>query len=414
MALEEDLRERILADIDGGVGIDGREDEGEAGDLFRELRFQRKAIARAEQKAALGEEVGGDEAWPWESLLEVSRDYLVETGKDLDAAAIMLEAFTRVEGLPGLVGGLTLVGDLVERYWEAGLYPREDDEDGVEARFQPLSGLSGGGSDKEGTLIAPLRRMLIAGDPATGELRYQDRVVAVGQLATAQTLAPDQRKAVTAEAEGTLADIEALAKRLPRAQLVAAQGQVEAAEATWRRTIGYISERTKPRFPAASKVTDELRAMRDWVAGLVKLLPEEAATEETAPAAGVPAPAVDDGATAAIQRGGPFTVGEMATRQDALRAVSGAATFFERYEPLSPVGSALREVIRRAGMSFTDLVAELIPDNGSRETFYWRSGIKPPGSDGLAAPAATATRAPTPAPAAAAPEPAAAKASDGW
>jgi type VI secretion system protein ImpA len=42
------------------------------------------------------------------------------------------------------------------------------------------------------------------------------------------------------------------------------------------------------------------------------------------------------------------------------------------------MGATLREVDRRARMSLADLLEELIPDSDTRETFYWRSGIRPP------------------------------------
>jgi len=324
----------------------------------------------------MGEEVGGDDTWSWDMLLETARDYLIERSKDLEPAAILLEALTRVDGLPGLVQGTTLVADLVTEWWDEGLYPPEDEDDGVEARFQPLSGLSGGGSDKEGTLIAPLRRMVLAGNGSTGELVYMDRVVADAKFTSAQSAQPGQRETLNAEAQAALTEMEATVRRIPRAQVTRAQDLLKTAETEWRRAISFISERTKPRFPAASKVSDELRGIREWLDGLVRLLPEDAGPE---PEAGDDGGAAEGGASGGGGvAGGTFTIGQIARRDDALRAVSAAATFFERNEPLSPIGSALRDIDRRARMSFSDLLKELIPDSETRETYYWRSGIRPP------------------------------------
>jgi hypothetical protein len=60
---DEESRLAILAPLTGvagveGVGVDGREDEGAAGDLLREIRSQRKSLIRQEQSAAMGEDVG--------------------------------------------------------------------------------------------------------------------------------------------------------------------------------------------------------------------------------------------------------------------------------------------------------------------------------------------------------------------
>jgi len=377
--VNEETAAAILAVIgDGdGVGIDGREDEGEAGDLFRELRFQRKAVFRAELRAAMGEETGESDTWSWSQLAEVARDYLIETGKDLEPMAILIEASTRLDGVPGVEASMETLAQLVETYWDYNLYPPEDEEDGVEARFQPLSGLSGGSGDKEGTLIMPLRRMVLGGDSLTGELRYIDRVTADAQFASSQSSTADNKGQLAADAQQAFADIEALARRLSGRTLKKTVASLAAAEAAWRRTISFISERTKPRFPSASRVSDELRGMREWLEGLLKLVPEEAEDDGAATA--------EEGGDGDIglAAGGPATggamvLGRISNRADALRAVTAAAEYFERFEPHAPMGATLREVDRRARMSLADLLEELIPDSDTRETFYWRSGIRPP------------------------------------
>ncbi len=360
----------IEGDADGGVGVDGRIDEGAIGELFREIRFQRKSIFRSESRAAMGEDPGESDNWSWEQLTETARDYLAESSKDLEPMAILIEGAARLDGLPGLEAAMTLLAGLVETYWEKGLYPPEDEEDGVEARFQPLSGLSGGGSDKDGTLIMPLRRMVLAGD-GKGELRYLDRVTADAQLGGGQGGSKDKAEG----AQEALDEADATARRLSRRTLQAAADRLAASEAAWRRAIGYISERTKPRFPSASRVSDELRNMREWLESLLRKLPEDPVD--------MPADAaVADGAVpvagAAAVAGGPMVLGRISQRDDALRAVAAAADYFERFEPLSPLGATLREVDRRARMSLDAFLEELIPDASVRQTYYWRSGIRPP------------------------------------
>ena len=271
------------------------------------------------------------------------------------------------------------MADLVELYWEQGLYPPEDDEDGIEARFQPISGLSGGSGDKEGTLIMPLRRLVIGGDSVNGELRYIDRVTADAQFAASQSGGAENKAQLAAEAQEAFAATEALARRLSARALRASIAHLTSAEAGWRRAVSFISERTKPRFPSASRVSDELRGMREWVAGLVIHAPDDGgdydAVEEAAGEAGGDGGVMVAGGGAA---GAAMVLGRIGNRSDALRAVTAAAEYFERFEPLAPMGATLREVDRRARMSLTDLLEELIPDSDTRETFYWRSGIRPP------------------------------------
>jgi type VI secretion system protein ImpA len=151
---------------------------------------------------------------------------------------------------------------------------------------------------------------------------------------------------------------------------------VEASEAAWRRSVDFVVARTKPAMPAASRVTDELRKMRDWLNGLLKKLPEDASDVAADVEGGGDEAGVGTGA--AVATNAPFNIGRIDRREDALKAVMAAADYFGRQEPLSPLGATLREVDRRARLSLDELLNELIPDSGVREAYYWRSGIKPP------------------------------------
>lgn len=374
MFFEEATRQAILSPIDGGVGIDGREDEGASGDLLREVRSQRKALIRNEQAVSMGQSPVEDGGWDWERLAEEAQRYLSEHGKDLEPMAVLIEASARIGGPEGLAEAMTLLADLVAAFWDAGLFPAEDD-DGVETRFQPLSGLSGGGGDKDGALLLPVRRMTLA--QAGGDtLHYLDKIKA-DALAASQTGDSDQRAARKEEAAAIFAEIDGIVRKSSRSQIEATIGLVETAEVGWRRAVAFISERTKPRLPAASRLSSEFEAIRGWLAELAGRLPQEiaaaAANEEEETASG----AVVQSAAAAA---GGFVAGKISRREDALRAIGAVAEYFATYEPLSPLGETLREVDRRARMSLHELLIELIPDESARTNFYWRSGIRPPTS----------------------------------
>lgn len=393
MIIDDDIAAGLLAPVggaeiaaavdgvaDASVGVDGRVDEGAAGDAFRELRFQRKAIYRIETRVAMGGDPPGDgEAWDWETLAEAAIAYLSTAAKDLEIMAMLLEAAVRLDGLPGLARATQILADLVKTYWDAGLWPAEDEEDGVEARFQPLSGLSGGSGDKDGTLIMPLRRLVLASNAAGDSLQFIDRVTADALFADAQTAGtPEKRSQLSREAEAALEASAAMARRLTAKTLKPAVAFLAATEAAWRGTVAEIFGRTRPKAPAASRVSDELKNMGDWLKAFLKDLPDDtpAAEAETEGEAGTGV-AVGAGGGGATP-GAPFAIGRIDRREDALKAIAAAADYFERLEPLSPLGNALREVDRRARMSLDAFLEELIPDAGTRDLFYWRSGIKPP------------------------------------
>lgn len=374
LLIDDEIRQAVLEPIDGAIGVDGREDEGAAGDLLREMRSQRKALVRLEQAAAMADDelIIPEGGWDWERIGEAAIEYLSRYGKDLEAMTMLIEAAARSDGLDDLAAAMDLLADLVEAFWDQGLFPGEDEDDGVSARFLPLSGLSGGSQDKEGALIGPVRRLRIT----TSGLRLLDKVRADVLQEAAQSLTDSARTAKVEEAEALGETVRAAVRQTPASILAAAADKAERIDAAWRRAVGFITERTKPRMPAASRLNDDLRLMATWLRDFV---PATAApADEAGDDAGGEAVGAGGGAAQGGAAQGGFVAGRITRREDALKAISAAADYFLLFEPLSPLGATLREVDRRARMTMDDLLVELIPDESSRREFYWRSGIRPP------------------------------------
>lgn len=370
LLIDDEIRQAVLEPIDGAIGVDGREDEGAAGDLLREMRSQRKALVRLEQAAAMADDelIIPEGGWDWERIGEAAIEYLSRYGKDLEAMTMLIEAAARSDGLDDLAAAMDLLADLVEAFWDEGLFPGEDEDDGVAARFLPLSGLSGGSQDKEGALIGPVRRLRIT----TSGLRLLDKVRADVLQEAAQSLTDSARTAKVEEAEALGETVRAAVRQTPASILAAAAEKAERIDAAWRRAVGFITERTKPRMPAASRLNDDLRLMATWLRDFV---PATAAPADEA--GGDAGGEMASGGGGGAAQGG-FVAGRITRREDALKAISAAADYFLLFEPLSPLGATLREVDRRARMTMDDLLVELIPDESSRREFYWRSGIRPP------------------------------------
>ncbi|VVT18019.1 type VI secretion system protein TssA [Erythrobacter sp. EC-HK427] len=380
MLIDETIRDAILTPIDGGLGVNGREDEGEAAELLRDIRLKRKDRVRAEQALALDEDDAAveDGVESWEAIAEDAIRYLTEFGKDLEPMAILIEASAREDDpAQSLAVTMTLLADFVEAFWEQGLYPAadEDEEDGVEARFMPLSGLSGGTNDREGSLVLPVRQMALV-KAGSDVLRYGDKVMVD---AASQSQAGDaDAKAARAEARQSAYDsFDRIVTIAGRARMAPVLAAVTTAETQWRRVMEYLIKQASPYMPAGSRLTSELEGMREWLKALVARLPEEVSEESEGAAETADAGASANGGGSA----GTFKAGKIDSREDALRAVNAAADYFARREPHSPVGKALREIDRRARMDLQELIAELIPTADARTEFYWRSGIRPPTED---------------------------------
>ncbi len=155
MAVEGLDLEGLLAPISDELpaGNDVRSDFSPTSLYFR-LRDAR-ADARAAERAA--DANPGEVASPegWRNVRTLAVEILSQHAKDLEAAAWLTEALVRSDGLAGLAFGASLLGGLAERYWEQ-LYPMPD-EDGMETRVAPVTGLNGEGGD--GTLSQPLQKL---------------------------------------------------------------------------------------------------------------------------------------------------------------------------------------------------------------------------------------------------------------
>ena len=152
--------EAILAPIseDQPTGVDVRADFTPASIYFR-LRDARSDARDAERQAESPEAQVGEEALQarWRPVATLAAQALKETTKDLEVATWLTEALVRTAGLEGLMVGASVIGGLVERYWD-GVFPLPEEGD-IEGRLAAVAGLSGQGAD--GTLMQPLRKLFL-------------------------------------------------------------------------------------------------------------------------------------------------------------------------------------------------------------------------------------------------------------
>src|SRR5690606_20443908 len=133
--------------------------------LYLTLKDSRADARRAERESATSDEGGSSPlnaaVRQWEDICEIGARLLGERTKDLEIASWVCEGLVRTDGFAGLAGGLDLLARLVESYWDEGLYPAED-EDGVETRIGPLSGLIG--REVVGSLVQPIKLLPLSED----------------------------------------------------------------------------------------------------------------------------------------------------------------------------------------------------------------------------------------------------------
>jgi type VI secretion system protein ImpA len=284
--------------------------------------------------------------------------------KDLEIAAWLTEALLRSDGLVGLAAGSRLMTGLAENYWDE-LYPMPD-EDGLETRIAPVAGLNGSGA--EGTLLQPLRKLPLCMRPGGEPLffwQYEQSVEVAGigdAVRRQQRLDAGVLPFETVETEARLAGKDFAVLRR----------QAEDAAVAWTALGRSMDQRAGADGPPTSAVAELLEKIRAVGA---RFASEEPPVESDLPAAtGASFDGAADGAVAVAVTTG----GGLGSREEALRTLSQVADFFRRTEPHSPLAYTLQEAVRRGRLSWPDLLAEIVPDVGTRSSILISLGIKPP------------------------------------
>ena len=326
--------------------------------LYYRLRDAR-TDARAAERAAEAEE--GAIAVPpqWRTVRALAIEAITTHAKDLEVAAWLTEALLRADGLIGFTAGVQLMTGLIEGFWDD-LFPRPD-EDGMATRVGPVAGLNG--QSGEGTLSQPLRQLPLFARPDGAALQ-------LWQYEQSSELAaivdPERREQRIAAGVLPFEVVEAEARAAGAAHFRGLRHQAIAAAAAWQGLSDALDGRAGAEAPPTSRIRDILEKLVS-VAGSFANLGGEAPAEAVA----APGGAVPETAAAAV----PASV---ASREEALRSLAAIAEFFRRTEPLSPLSYTLQEAVRRARMSWPELLAEIVPDSGVRDQILTSLGIRPP------------------------------------
>jgi type VI secretion system protein ImpA len=358
--------ERLTAPAaaDNPVGIDLRSDTSPAS-IYYQVKDVRSQARAAERQALLsGDGANGDA--DWRPILSIAPEVLADSSKDLEIVAYLIEALVREHGFAGLRDGFRLARELVEKYGDQ-IYPLPD-EDGVETRVAPLTGLNGEGA--EGTLIAP-----ILGVPITDH-------TSVGRYTTAQYQQAVELERMPAEvkerrlAQGSV-DVGTILQAVGETTgpfFRDLLDDLQAATDEFATMSSVLDAKYGHAAPPTSNIRQALDACRETVEQLARdklaVLAEETAEAEVAAADGTPAAAGASGAA-----------GEIRTRDDAFRTILKVADFFRRTEPHSPISYALERLVRWGRLPLPDLLRELIADQSSVEQMFRLVGIERPKSE---------------------------------
>jgi type VI secretion system protein ImpA len=229
----------------------------------------------------------------------------------------------------------------------------------------PIAGLNGQGGD--GTLMQPLRKLEMFARPDGTPLSFWqfDQAEDVAGLSDAA-----RKTSRAAAGVPAFADLETEAKSSGNAALATlGQGVVRALDA-WRALEEALQTAAGADAPPTRRVHDLLEKLRRIIERYVTLT-VEAPSEPEAPgqaeAEAGPAPA----AVVAAEPAAP-------SREQMLSEIARIAAFFRTSEPNSPLSHTLDEAVRRARLSWPELLKEMMPDLPARSAVLSSLGIKPP------------------------------------
>jgi type VI secretion system protein ImpA len=293
---------------------------------------------------------------------------LLTRSRDLRLMVYLTLASLRLDGIPGLRDGLSLINSSIERQWE-GLYPRLDPDDDLDPleRMNILQCLcSPGGYGDPVMFDRRLRETPLCHSRQWGAFGLRDIAIAKGEV-----------KAPGGEGDRKppdMASIEAAFKETPTEELQGTASAVSEALTHVKAIDAMLGAKAgEDRKVDLSRLVKTLTEMQALVG---KFLAKRGAVVNDVPAAaghGVVAPP-PEGAAGAVRfatADGPLerqgiamdgSTSEIRTQADVMAVLEAVCRYYERYEPSSPVPLMLKATRRLIGKNFGEIMKILTPE----------------------------------------------------
>jgi type VI secretion system protein ImpA len=361
----------ISGDFPGGENLQISEEGRAARSALRDLREEARRIERRADDGDSSEGGWAAARSVWVEVRDGGLEILRNRSRDLDIAAMTIEALARTDGFVGLAAGFAMTRVMVESSW-SDLFPIPDPEDGpadddavVEERTLPLQRLVG--IDSEGLLIPAILHI-----PLTQS--RSDEQYAICHWRSSRDLVNEQ-----SEEKLKLAVERGAVSPAQFEQAVATTPLPHLKEVYLE--LGYAAEQWELLSSAVSTASGGAAVLP---AGPIRDLFEEcdAAIRTFAPAA-IPAPeqtATDSGDAATDEagadgEGGGGRPGAPTGRAEAFSQLESIADFFERHDPHSLIGAQIRSVVRLGRLPREAYYRELLRDESALALLFRAAGM---------------------------------------
>jgi type VI secretion system protein ImpA len=303
------------------------------------LQLERDAQGKPER--TMGDSVQPAEPPQWRQI-EQSTTALLQRSKDLRITHFLLQSALALNGFSGLANALTLINDLLIRYWPS-LYPQldADDDNDPTVRINALAGIA---CD---TNIRLLRESLMTHSRTFGPVSLRAALNASGlQSFSDEQLKPD-------ELAGALRDTD------PE-QLCATRSALQEAHDAAGAIERYVCEQV------GSAQGVDLSALKQPLKQALHVFAEYAPG-----GVGTDRPVEESRGTAptqstSIAADSPRVSGDIANREDVVNTLDRILGYYARHEPSSPLPVLLSRAKNLVHADFAAIVRNLIPDGMSQ------------------------------------------------
>lgn len=344
----------ICAPIEGEhpTGSDIRLDKSPQSIYYR-VRDARNLARSSERKALTGEEVPNIES-QWEDTLALARTILINNTKDMEVLTWMIEALVRVEGLKGLTFGFQVAYHLIEQYWD-GLFPLPE-EGSYEYRLSAFSGLNG--EDKEGTLIAPIRNLILVKDSQNEYALWQYKLA----LDNNHIVELEKRSQRIKELGFAIEDIEKAVDKTPSSYFKELAYDIDNAIEAYNTLSAQLDKLAPTMNIPSSNIKNQLAEFHDSLYILAATKINDA-----------PNTVVDLTDNAAQ---GSTAQSHLDHREQAFALIAQASQYFRQNEPHSPISYMLERVTAWGRLSYPQLMQRIVADTNSLNQIYSLIGVE--------------------------------------
>ncbi|WP_459461678.1 type VI secretion system protein TssA [Rhizobium sp. No.120] len=312
-------------------------------EIYYRIKDARNQARAAERGISPGENISISPLWA--DVSNLGLQIISSKSKDLEVLAWLAEAELRLRGFEGLRDVYHAIASLLDKHWEKFHSVGVDD---IEERLAPLSGLNGIGG--EGTIIQAIRLSPLIPGAKFGQFSLWDF-----QLSQR----PNEVKRRDELSQAVLeAGTAAMSSHLET---------VSGCIAAFDRLVSVLNDRCGQMAPPSSNTHNVLQEAALALRSLAGIESDEVV------AAGEP----QQGGGEQVQvRPRALSVEQIGSREEAFELLLVVARYFRRTEPHSPISMSIETMVRRGRMDFSELLAELLPEQQARNAVLTAAGIQ--------------------------------------